>query len=156
MVLIHIGILVFVLRNELLGNRLVIGDVEIIKFEIIFILVASIDVIVELSIDLLFLVFGWPISICHRLFHLESFETKSVLPVTVEFSNFFFAIKMRLGKLLTPKWSETQVDVFGERTEIVVFDHLLIVQVSTEGPNIIFINTMIDKDLVRVWRVSER
>lgn len=155
MILVHIRVLILVLRYELLSSSLVVSDVEVIELEIILVLVASSDVVVELLIDYLFLVVGWEDAVDARVLNLECLETKSVTPVAIEFTNLLLRVEMWLRKLLTPKWSMAQVDVLGERNGVVVLYYLLVVEVSAKGPDIIFVDTVVDEDAVGVWWVSE-
>jgi hypothetical protein len=67
-----------------------------------------------------------------------------MIPMSVELIKFFFLEEMWHCKLMTPDWSMGKLMCPLSRDGIWVLDCLLIENGTWEGPNIIFINTVIN------------
>lgn len=89
----------------------------------------------------------------HGLPHLDGLEAESMLPVPEELLHLLWLVVVRLGQLLAPPRSMTEMHDMTVGVDVFVLDNVLVVQCFLEGPNVLFVKAVIDNDVVGIRRV---
>jgi hypothetical protein len=131
-----------------------VGDIDVRKFLKLFMVIAALNEISDLTLHLLPLLVSWIFTKFPGMLHLQSLETESVAPVPVELLDLVSLEEDWLGKLLTPIRSKREFVVVISFLSICVINSHLIEKCTSKTPDVILIETVIDGDMVWIWRVS--
>lgn len=154
LVVIEILVLVLALSDALGVFQDMVSDVNVAELDVLLVLVAVSDVLVDLGGDVLLLLGRRVGTVKDSMLHLEVLETNLVVPVAVELLNLLRLEEMRLRHLLTPEGSMTERELLRELISGVgVLDTLLVEQGPVERPDVVLISAVIDERNVVIRRV---
>ena len=144
LVLKEILIFFLVVGHTLLHNWLMVSDMHVSHFEELLMLIGSVDISVDLSLDVLASFFVGVGSELHNVLLLEHFESKSVVPVAVESVHLLTLVPGWHRQLLSPEGSEAEFTrgILGSGPG--VLDDLLVEKSSMEGPDVVLIHAVIN------------
>ena len=140
------------LSDEFLSDGLVVSDVNIFQISFEHLLIS----IVQECLNLLFHFITLFHVACAELFSMlnfEHFECEADAVLMQELAPLLLFVESWCTELDTPPRSVVLVDGSPSIPGVRVMDHILVVICLTEGPNVIFVQTMIDKWNVGVRRV---
>lgn len=84
---------------------------------------------------------------------LDGLETKSVGPVSVELWHLLWLVESWHCELVSPEWSKAVSGLLSAWNPEVL-DSFLIVEGSWEGPDIVFVKSVINGDSVWLWWIG--
>ena len=105
-----------------------VSDVQVLELLLLFKVVALLDVGSDLLLHDLSCLLAWVWSVLGDVLHFQSFESKSVVPVSIELAHFLLFVPSWHRQLLTPEWSVRLHKSFVHWVDPVISDNILVVQ----------------------------